>query len=113
MDTRGWCVKITGLPKNVSALDLSKEFDISANRIILSRKQHHSNDRYAEIIKFKNEKHAKEFASRWDKQYYCRQYQIRCKPSNSTVTLKSSNDFSHCTSSGRRKRNYHSRKNVF
>jgi len=112
MNTGEWCVKITGLPKNVSALDLSKEFGISANRIILSKKQHHSNDWYAEIVKFKNEKHAKEFASRWDRQYYCGQYQIKCKASDSSVTLNSSNDLSHCTSSGPRKRNYHSRKNV-
>lgn len=101
-----WRVKITGLPKNVSALNLSKQLRINIRRICIPGTQDKQSSWYAWVHDFGNETQAKAFTTQWDQKELYPNYRIRCKASKklrkplnqaSNVTRTYSSNISHQT----------------
>ena len=65
-DVRGWTVKVTGLPTNITLAYLARHLNVATHRVVIPRNQDDLNGLYAWINGFDSEQHANEFAIRWN-----------------------------------------------
>ncbi|CAF1574484.1 unnamed protein product [Didymodactylos carnosus] len=103
-------VKITGLSPNVTAFDLSNQFEITSQLISIPKSQTNSAKWYAWIDGFENEEQAVVFASEWNEAFKHGRIGIRCeidtatdtsKVHESSITIKSNDKRSQFTHSNR------------
>jgi hypothetical protein len=77
--TNRWRVKITGLPTNVSISDLSNQFKVESQLIIIPKSQSNSSKWYALIDGFESEEQAIIFISEWNETFKRGRICIKCE----------------------------------
>ena len=79
-----WQVKISGLSSNITADELSSQFEVSAERIDIPKYQQSSSNCYALINGFENEEQAVTFGSEWNEVFVRGRMGIKCEVNMAT-----------------------------
>ena len=78
-----WRIKITGLPTNVSVVDLAEQLHVRSRQVGIPRNQTDSNTWYAWISGFTSEVESSDLASKWSQTLLFGR-RVRCKASENT-----------------------------
>jgi hypothetical protein len=94
--TDSWRVKITGLSPNVTASDLSDQFDVKPHLISIPKSQTDSSKWYALIDGFESAEQAVVFASEWNEAFIRGRIGIICEIDKAadTSTIRESSKMS-------------------
>lgn len=74
-----WRIKITGLSLDVTAFDLSNQFEVPVELISIPKSQANSSKLYAFIDGFKSKIQAVTFVSQWNEAFERNRINMRCE----------------------------------